>query len=328
MSAFRVSVTRPLDLGRFTDRLALVSLFGFGVAGYLLGGWAEGIQSGLAAYLNWGLTREVDPDHPMSANLAALVGGSLALMLDIHAGVLFVMLLVVKVLVGSSGLSPARWEAGVLGVGAIVFAGTQIGWWVGLAMAVALYLDTEESPFAPIAHRWVAGGVAIGASLFYLFLGNPDSWWWGHVAAAGAAGWPLLWRRISLRKRVLLALMVAGLPAAAALVIKIADRGLGDGHPLVYLLLGSGLVVGPALGAIRSDIKSFTDQAHERISAERVSMARWLVTALSFVAWASASQLSVAEAVEPAAPLWAALTLVGLREFVHRLTGENSGRPT
>ena len=70
----------------------------------------RGVESGLAAYLCWALSREIDPDYPVSANLAALAGGGLALWLDSHAGVLFVMLLVIKVMVGSSGLAPARWK--------------------------------------------------------------------------------------------------------------------------------------------------------------------------------------------------------------------------
>ena len=79
MPSFRVSVTRPLDLDRFTDRLAMAALFAFGAAGYLWGGWAEAVRSGLAAYLSWALCREIDPDHPVTANLAAVAAAAMVL---------------------------------------------------------------------------------------------------------------------------------------------------------------------------------------------------------------------------------------------------------
>ena len=48
MPAFRVSITRLLDLGRFFDRLAVAALFSFGAGGYLVGGWADCVHRGPA----------------------------------------------------------------------------------------------------------------------------------------------------------------------------------------------------------------------------------------------------------------------------------------
>lgn len=323
--AFRVSVTRPLDLEQLTDRVAMASLFVFGAAGYWWGGWPEAVQAGLAAYLTWALTRELDPDHHVSANLAALAGGGLGLALETHAGVLFVMLLVVKVMVGSSGLSPASWEAGVLGLGSIVFAGTQTGWWAGMAMAAALFLDTRLHPCAPVLHRWIAAFVGVGASVFYLLLGDPDSWWWAQVAGVAAAGLTLVYGGFRLRKRVVLALVAAGIPSAVALGVKVVDSGVGGGSPPVYLLLGGGILCGVALIIIRSEVNSPTDHADHPISSERVAMARWWLAAFVGVAWASAAAGSVAEAVEPAAPLWAVLILVGGGQLIRRTGWRNRG---
>lgn len=326
MPAFRVSVTRPLDLEQFTDRVAMGSLFVFGAAGYWLGGWPEAVRAGLAAYLTWALTRELDPDHPVSANLAALAGGGLGLAVETHAGVLFVMLLVVKVMVGSSGLPPASWEAGVLGMGSIVFAGTQTGWWAGMAMAAALFLDTQMHPGAPVLHRWIAASVSVGASVFYLFLGDPDSWWWAQVAAVAAAGLILVYGGFRLERRVVLALVAAGLPSAVALGVQVVDLGVGGGSPLAYVLLGGGVLCGVALVTIRSEVESPTDHADHPISSERVAMARWWLAAFVGVAWASAPAVSVAEAVEPAAPLWAVLILVGGRQLMRRTARRNPGK--
>lgn len=327
MPTFRVSVTRPLDLGRFSDRLALAALFSFGAGGYLVGGWADGVEAGLAAYLTWAVARELDPDYPVSANLSALAGGALALALDTHAGVLFVMLLVVKVMVGSSGLPPASWEAGVLGLGAVVFAGTQTGWWAGMAMAAALFLDTVVHPSAPPSHRWIAGAVGLGASLFYFFLGSHDPWWSVHVTAVTAAGLVLsMWTacsgevrgRFGMRTRMLFPLWLAGFPTGVQLIDRVVDLGPGNGSRLVFLLAVAGSVLGLAVGFTRTKVDSPTDQADHSISSERVDIARCLVVAFVIVAWASASGESVTEAVGPAVPLMAMMVLIAFRELWQR----------
>ncbi|MCQ3805255.1 MAG: hypothetical protein OXC98_00030 [bacterium] len=322
MPAFRVSVTRPLDLEQFTDRVAMTCLFLFGAAGYWWSGWPEAVQAGLAAYLTWALTRELDPDHPISANLAALAGGGLALAMDTHAGVLFVMLLVVKVTVGSSGLSPALWEAAVLGLGAIVFAGTLTGWWAAMAMAAALALDTWMEPAASASHRWVALGVCLGGSVFYVVVGDVDTEWLVYPGLVIVAGSLLVFAKFDLSRRAFVRLATIALPAVLALLLAGSPE---DGSLPAYLLLGGGLSLGIALGAIRADVKSPTDHADHPISWKRVNMARWLVTVFVIVAWASVENTSVTAAVEPVAPLWAVLILVGLREVMLRI-GWMTGR--
>ena len=315
---FRVSITRPLDPQQFTDRLALFALFGFGAAGFILGGWAEGVRAGLAAYLSWALCREIDPDHPVSANLAALAGGALALALETHAGVLFVMLLVVKVLVGGSGLSPAGWEAAALGLGAVVFAGTLNGWWAGMAMAVALFLDTWTYPLAPDSHRWIAGAVGVGASIFYALLGMPDPQWRAYVGAVVMAALCLAYGRSTPVRRLATTAVVAGLPAGARLVGMVDDAGFWQGSVLEYALLAGGLAMGAVLCLTRIGVASPTDHADHTISPLRVRLARCLVVAFLVVSWASASSGSVTEMIAPAAPLWAAVILVGFVQLARR----------
>ncbi len=325
MPSFRVSVTRPLDLEQFTDRWALGSLFAFGGAGYFWGGWPEAVQSGLVAYLSWALSRELDPDHPLSANLAALAGGSLAWALQPDVGVLLVVLLVAKVMVGSSGLSPARWEAGVLGALAMVLAVTPTGWWAAVAMAAALFLDTLTPPHAPSAHRFVAGGVALGGTIVYLLLGEADHWWWAQVAAVAAAGLVLCYAKLDLYKRLRLTLLTAGIPALGTVVREITHGNWGGGPWWMYGLLVGGLAFGVALGFMRPEVASSTDRVPHLISSERVWMARLLMAALVIVAWASESDGALLRAVEPAACLWAVLILVGIRESWDR-TGRRTGK--
>jgi hypothetical protein len=312
MSFFRVNINRPLDPQQFTDRLVLMALLGFGVAGFVLQGWAEGVRAGLAAYLSWALCREIDPDHPVTANLTALVGGGLALAMQTDAGVLFVMLLVVKVMVGSSGLSAARWEAGALGLGAVVFAGTLNGWWAGLTMAAALFFDTWTSPSTPASHRWIAGAVGLGASVFYALLGSPESLWRSHLGAVVIAALCLAYSRFGLARRLAITAVAAGLPSAGLLLGMVSDAGYWRGPVLEYVLLAGGLVVGTTLCSMWVKVESSTDQTDKRISPERVRVARCLVVAFLMVSWASGSPVSVTEGIAPAAPLWAAVILVGL----------------
>ncbi len=328
MGTFQLSFARPLDLRLFSDRVALASLFVFGAVGFWWGGLAEAVESGLAAYLSWALSREIDPDYPSSANLAALAGGAIALWLDTHAGVLFVMLLAIRVMVGSSGLSAARWEAGLMGLGAIVFSGTQTGWWAGMVMAAALFLDTRTSPAASPSHRWISGGAAFGASAFYLFLGDAGVWWWAHLAGVAAASLILVYGRIDPRRSLIIALPMAGFPTVAALLGKLAGGGLEDGPLGIYVLLGAGLLFSLALGAFRAEVASPTDRGGHKISAERVEMARILLAAFLLVSWASASTASVTGAAEPAAPLLAVVILVAFREMWRRAGWKIPGRPS
>ena len=318
MPRFSVSVSRPLDLSSFSDRLALGSLFGFGAAGYLTGDWAEGVQAGLAAYLTWSLSRELDPDNPLSANLAALGGGGLGLLMDTHAGALFVMLLVVKVMVGSSGLAPPPWEAAVLGLGAVIFSGTETGWWAGMAMAAALYLDTRTEPRAPRANRWIAGMVAVAASIFFFSLGQPDSWWWVYLSAAALGGVILAIGRLVPRGRSAAVMVAIAPPLAVGLLGEGWAAGLGSASPEALVVLGAGLMCSLVLAIVRPRVRSRADEGGRTISSVRVATARRLVAAFLIVSWVSAAAGSITDAVEPVAPLWGAMTMVGARVLLHR----------
>ena len=325
MLTFRVSVNRPLDLERFTDRLALGSLFCFGLAGYLRGGWAEAVRSGLGAYLSWALVREIDPDHPVSANLAALAGGTLALGYRTDVGVMLVMLLAAKVMVGGSGLPPARWEAAVLGASAMVFAGTTIGWWAAVAMAAALFLDTLSRPFAPRAQRPVAAGVVVGATIVFLSVGEWSAWWWAHPAAVTAGGLFLSRSRLDLYRRLRYAAATAGAPALVMAVAAMIRGEVGEGPWLLYGLSAVGLVFGVVLGVVKTEVNSPTDHADHLISSERVGSARCLLAAFVIVSCASGLNGTLIDAVGSAAPLWAVLILVGGRESWAR-KGRTSGK--
>ncbi len=318
MPSFRVSVTRPLDLDRFTDRWVMGALFAFGGTGYWRGGWAEAVQAGLASYLAWAISREIDPDHPASATMAAVAGGLLALALHIDIGALFVILLAAKVMVAGSGLSPARWEAGLLGAGALVFTGSQTGWWMAMAMAAALLMDTATQPLAAGDHRYIAAALAVVAWVVYWVLDDAGPWWWAHLAAVAAAGLVISYLPLDLYHRSRLGLLIAGLPALIMVTMEVIGGNLGNGPWWVYWLMAGGLVSGTTMFFVQTEVRSLTDHADHPISSERVNLARCLVATAAIASWGSQAHRGLAEAVEAVAPLWALLCLVGLRELISR----------
>ena len=325
MPTFRVSINRPLDLEKFTDRLALGSLFVFGVAGYWQGGWPEAVQAGLAAYLCWALCREIDPDHPGAANLGALSGGTLSLALETDAGVMLVVLLSIKVLVGGSGLSPARWEAALLGAASMVFAGTPTGWWAAMVMSAALLLDTSIAPVARSEHRYLAAAVVMGASVVYLLLTDADPWWWASLVSVVVAGLIVSYFNLNLNHRLMFALVVASVPALARIIAQAGQGNLDAGPWWVYGWAAGCLVFGLAAAISTTEVQTSTDHAKTLISSERVRIARFLLVALLVVSWAFGSDGDLVAATETAAPIGAALIWVGVGELLRRTILSNAG---
>jgi hypothetical protein len=80
--ALRSGITRGFDLSYPSNRFVLVATPALGMVAGLItliagGGWSAGIRNGFAAggaaFLAWALARELHPDHPGVAALAALV---------------------------------------------------------------------------------------------------------------------------------------------------------------------------------------------------------------------------------------------------------------
>jgi len=149
------SVGRAIDPHYPTNRaivlLALV-VFLVGTALRLLegGAWGASLGWGLGAavsvFLAWALGRELDPDHPLSAFVAA--GLALAGLFLFHLPELlplFWMLVLLRIVDRSVGLPARIWDSlGLLALGA--WLGWQGTWIYGPITAVAFLLDAVLPP--------------------------------------------------------------------------------------------------------------------------------------------------------------------------------------
>jgi MFS family permease len=125
----------------------------------LLDGILWGIGAGFLLFLTWALSRELDPDH----DLSAFVGTGLvfiAFLLPDMPSLLVILwlLLVLRIVNRTVGLPAKPWDSlGVLGLGA--WLTWQSYWMVGLMTAVAFLLDGLLSP--PLRHQLFFSGLAI-----------------------------------------------------------------------------------------------------------------------------------------------------------------------
>ncbi|HEX5631528.1 MAG TPA: hypothetical protein VFY15_07700, partial [Acidimicrobiia bacterium] len=145
--AFRSGITRGFDLGNAGNRFVLAWT---PMAGALAGlvtlvagdGWSaavgNGFSAGGAAFLAWAVTRELDPDHPTTAIAAAVIAplGVLRAGPDLLAA--GVILIVARIVAGTTGRG-LRWpDLAILGAVAIPVAWRSTGMGVLITATSAL----------------------------------------------------------------------------------------------------------------------------------------------------------------------------------------------
>jgi hypothetical protein len=117
-----------------------------------------GIAAGFAVFLAWALGRELDPDHDLSAFVAAgwaLIG---VLFLDLPSIIVLLwILLLVRIVNRTVGL-PARIFDSLLMLGLAGWFTLQGSWIVGLMTALAFFLDGQLSP--PHRRQLLFAGIA------------------------------------------------------------------------------------------------------------------------------------------------------------------------
>lgn len=112
------------------------------------------IGVGGSGFLAWVAGRELDPDHPAAANLAAVAAPIVAWQLG-RPNLLAVYLLAVsaRVLLRSTGLPPKRGDVIVHLVAGVVAATSGLPALAAIGLGAAFWLDTRLQPPAPTAQR-------------------------------------------------------------------------------------------------------------------------------------------------------------------------------
>ncbi|MEX1270900.1 MAG: hypothetical protein WEB55_00455, partial [Acidimicrobiia bacterium] len=161
-------VGRRFDPGQFSNRFGLLASIGAAGLVFALdtGDLRRAFSTGLATFAAWAIARELDPDHPLSGTVAALLVPIAVLTLGTPAPApLFVTMLTIRIVVRTTGLAPKATDLAVLTIGAIAIADTPAGWAASVLLAFAMVRDAAlpgEPP--PNAGLWGAA-LAIGVTI-------------------------------------------------------------------------------------------------------------------------------------------------------------------
>ncbi|HEX6147375.1 MAG TPA: hypothetical protein VF083_11400 [Acidimicrobiia bacterium] len=168
---FRSHLMRPLDLSDPWNRSVLfLSVVAGAVGAYLT--IFEGrdillaVEAGGSAFLAWALCRELDPDRQAPAVAVAVFCAAWAL-LGMETAILpFAALLVVaRILVGTTGRRPLPGDLLVVAVGATLVSLTPLGWVMGFGLAVAIYVDERMAEESNRVALLAALAAAVGSSV-------------------------------------------------------------------------------------------------------------------------------------------------------------------
>lgn len=165
-------IGRIIDPRIATNRFALLASLGTGLVlfGLDAGDSPRAVSGALATFAAWALARELDPDRPTPAAVAALTVAPSTLLLGAPSpGALFVTMVAVRILVRSTGLPPKWTDLAVVTVGFVAVADTPWGWAAGILGAFAIVRDAASPgtppPNAALWGAAVAVGVTVRATL-------------------------------------------------------------------------------------------------------------------------------------------------------------------
>lgn len=197
--ALRSGILRGFDFGDAGNRFVLGWTPGAGlIAGIVTlisgGGWGEAMRNGLsaggAAFLAWAITRELHPDRPGSALLAAVLAPLTVLRSDPDLLSCVVVLLIARVVAGTTG-RVLRWfdVALVAGFAApVAFRTSGSGVLTVSVSALGALLAVQDRRRLELATATVAvAALATVAWLRFEFGFDADDWL-VPVAAAGLVG--------------------------------------------------------------------------------------------------------------------------------------------
>jgi hypothetical protein len=165
---------RSMDLSHPNTRLIILLTLLTGVVGVVVwwsGGSTAALWAPVQTFVIWAFVREIDPDHPSTAVVAAIAAGVWVLLGLDFAGALAVaaLMLAARFVVNTTGRRPLTTDLVVNGVLASVVAFTTIGWVAGFGLAVAIYIDDRMSHEPTTVATLTSALAALGASAVATF---------------------------------------------------------------------------------------------------------------------------------------------------------------
>jgi hypothetical protein len=167
------SLSRPLDMDYPDNRLIVILCTVMLIASILckmlsgdnlLPGIIWSIRAALSVFFAWTLTKEIDPDHPESAIIAAGIGIS-GLFLFNHPNLLIALLLVFlfRMVNRTVGVPLTLYDSMLIVITGIylVYTGK---WMYGLIMSIAFFMDAILTK--PVKRHFLFASISLIAGLF------------------------------------------------------------------------------------------------------------------------------------------------------------------
>ncbi len=166
---FRTHVGRALDFSHPSNRLIVGLTALTAVTAVVV--WITGSDIGVLwapaqTFLIWALVREIEPDHHLTALVAAITTAVWVLIGLEMTGVLAVGAMVVgaRLVAHTTGRRPLMTDLVPIGIFAAVISFTTSGWVAGFGLAIAIYIDDRFASDHRTAAALIAALSALGAT--------------------------------------------------------------------------------------------------------------------------------------------------------------------
>jgi hypothetical protein len=210
----RSGITRRLDFSHRSNRFVVVATLGSGIVAGCVGlpsggSWwpavADGVLAGGASFLAWATARELDPDHPASAGIAAMLAPALLVAGPANLLIMTVLLVSVRLVAGTTGRAARPIDLLLLGLAAALICLRAGG---GAVATVAALAPALSAWWQPPARRLLfigSGAMLMAVAALSVFVGDPGPWLQpeglerGLLVSGLAAGLVATWVLVPLR---------------------------------------------------------------------------------------------------------------------------------
>ncbi len=120
---------------------------------------------GAATFLGWATARELDPDHPRSAGIAAIAAGGAVAFGAPEIGAAAGFLIALRIIARTTGMSAHPWELALVVGFAGYLAASPAAWPAAIALVIAMWIEGghEHVPHPPARVAAIAGGFIVPA---------------------------------------------------------------------------------------------------------------------------------------------------------------------